>query len=77
MKSQEYAVFCGSWHLTPPELNPEEKNVGHFKGSASMVAYNNIEILQAKISGIVESITTDSVRSICGNQFHLYNFKVF
>jgi DDE superfamily endonuclease len=57
-----------------PELNPAEKMWRHFKDKVSMIAYNNIEILQDKISEIIKNLTTDIVKSICGNQFYKNNF---
>jgi hypothetical protein len=47
----------------------------YFKDRVSMIAYNNIEMLQDKISEIIKNLTTDIVKSICGNQFYLNNFK--
>jgi transposase len=58
-----------------PELNPAEKMRRYFKDRVSMIAYNNIEMLQDKISEIIKNLTTHIVKSICGNQFYLNNFK--
>ena len=58
-----------------PELNPAEKMWRYFKDRISMVAYNNIEMLQNKISGIIKNLTTDVIKSICSNQFYLNTFK--
>ncbi len=40
-----------------------------------MIAYNNIEILQNKISEIIKNLTTNTIKSICGNKFYLKIFK--
>ena len=40
-----------------------------------MIAYNNIELLQNKISTIIKNLTSENVKSICGNQFYKENFK--
>jgi transposase len=58
-----------------PELNPAEKMWRYFKDRVSMIAYNNLEMLQDKISTIIKDLTTDIVKSICGNKFYLDNFK--
>lgn len=58
-----------------PELNPAEKMWRFFKDRVSMIAYNNLEMLQDKISAIIKDMTTDIVKSICGNKFYLDNFK--
>ena len=58
-----------------PELNPAEKMWRYFKDRVSMIAYNNIEILQDKISEIIKNLTTGTVKSICGNQFYKETFK--
>jgi transposase len=57
-----------------PELNPAEKMWRHFKDRVSMIAYNNIEMLQNKISAVIKNITVENVKSICGNQFYLKTF---
>jgi len=58
-----------------PELNPAEKMWRHFKDRVSMVAYNNIEMLQNQISAIIENLTIENIKSICGNQFYKNTFK--
>lgn len=58
-----------------PELNPAEKMWRHFKDKVSMVAYNNIEMLQNQISGITQKLTKQNVQSICGNRFYKTTFK--
>jgi transposase len=58
-----------------PELNPAEKMWRHFKDRVSMVAYNNIEMLQNQISAIIKNLTIENVKSICGNQFYKNTFK--
>jgi transposase len=57
-----------------PELNPAEKMWRHFKDRISMIAYNNIEMLQDKISAIIKNLTVENVKSICGNQFYKNTF---
>lgn len=57
-----------------PELNPAEKMWRHFKDRVSMIAYNNIEMLQNQISAITKNLTVQNVKSICGNQFYLKTF---
>ena len=54
-----------------PELNPAEKMWRHFKDRVSMIAYNNIEMLQNQISVITKNITIEKVESI---QFYKNNF---
>jgi transposase len=58
-----------------PELNPAEKMWRHFKDRVSMVAYNNIEMLQNQISAIIKNLTIENVKSICGNQLYKNTFK--
>jgi transposase len=58
-----------------PELNPAEKMWRYFKDRVSMIAYNNIEILQNQISTIIQNLSTEIVKSICGNQFYKNTFK--
>jgi DDE superfamily endonuclease len=58
-----------------PELNPAEKMWRHFKDRVSMIAYNNIEMLQNQISVIIKNLTVENVKSICGNQFYKQTFK--
>jgi transposase len=53
-----------------PELNPAEKMWRYFKDRISMIAYNNLEMLQDKISEIIKNLNTATVKSICGNQFY-------
>jgi transposase len=57
-----------------PELNPAEKMWRYFKDRVSMIAYNNIELLQKKISTIIKNLTSENVKSICGNQFYKNTF---
>jgi hypothetical protein len=57
-----------------PELNPAEKMWRHFKDRVSMIAYNNIEMLQQQLSYITKQITVDTIKSICGNQFYKQTF---
>ncbi len=58
-----------------PELNPAEKMWRYFKDSVSMVAYNNIEILQNKISAIIKQLNSNTIKSICGNLFYKNTFN--
>ncbi len=58
-----------------PELNPAEKMWRYFKDRVSMIAYNSLEMLQQKISEVIKNTTTETVKSICGNQFYLNCFK--
>jgi transposase len=58
-----------------PELNPAEKMWRYFKDRVSMIAYNNIEMLQNQISAITKKLTLENVKSICGNQFYKKTFK--
>jgi transposase len=57
-----------------PELNPAEKMWRYFKDRVSMIAYQNIEMLQDQISIIVKNLTTENVKSICGNWFYKKSF---
>ena len=58
-----------------PELNPAEKMWRYFKDRVSMIAYNNIEMLQNQLSAIVKNLNTDTVKSICGNKFYKETFR--
>jgi transposase len=58
-----------------PELNPAEKMWRYFKDRVSMIAYNSIEMLQNQISTIIKNLTTENVKSICGNQFYKNTFE--
>lgn len=53
-----------------PELNPAEKMWRYYKDRVSMIAYNNIEMLQNQISDITKNLTIERVKSICGNMFY-------
>ena len=57
-----------------PELNPAEKMWRYFKDRVSMIAYNNIEMLQDQISTIQKNLTSENVKSICGNLFYKKSF---
>lgn len=50
-----------------PELNPAEKMWRYFKDRVSMIAYNNINMLQKQISTITKQLTSNTIKSICGN----------
>lgn len=58
-----------------PELNPAEKMWRHFKDRISMVAYESLDRLQTKITTITNSLTADTVMSICGNPFYKNTFQ--
>ena len=58
-----------------PELNPAEKMWRHFKDRVSMIAYNNLEMLQEKISDITKQLNSQLIKSICGNEFYKKTFK--
>lgn len=58
-----------------PELNPAEKMWRYIKDRMSMIAYNNIEDLQQRLTQVVNNITTIITKSICGNEFYLKTFK--
>jgi len=58
-----------------PELNPAEKMWRHFKDRVSMIAYNNLEMLQEKISEITNQLNEELIKSICGNEFYKTTFK--
>jgi len=53
-----------------PELNPAEKMWRYFKDRVSMIAYKSIETLQSKISQLVNQLSTQTTKSICGNEFY-------
>lgn len=53
-----------------PELNPAEKIWRYFKDRVSMIAYNNIEMLQQQLSEITKGLNQNIIKSICGNQFY-------
>jgi len=44
-------------------------------GMVSMIAYNNIKMLQNQISSITKKMTVENVKSICGNQFYKKTYK--
>lgn len=58
-----------------PELNPAEKMWRYFKDRVSMIAYASLEQLQQQLSNIVKSLTTNTIQSICGNEFYKQTFK--
>jgi transposase len=58
-----------------PELNPAEKMWRYFKDRVSMIAYNNIEMLQNQLSEIIKELNESIVKSICGNRFYKKNYK--
>jgi transposase len=58
-----------------PELNPAEKVWRYFKDRVSMIAYNNVAMLQNQISMILKNLTTEKVKSICGNRFYKKIFQ--
>ena len=58
-----------------PELNSAEKMWRYLKDRVSMIAYNSLEMLQQKISEVINNTSIDTVKSICGNQFYLDCFK--
>jgi transposase len=58
-----------------PELNPAEKIWRYFKDRVSMIAYNNLEMLQQQISQINEQLNSVRIKSICGNQFYKQTFR--
>lgn len=58
-----------------PELNPAEKMWRYFKDRVSMIAYNTIDILQNQLSDITKQLTSNTIKSICGNQFYKKIFK--
>ena len=45
-----------------PELNPAKKMWRYFKDRVSMVAYNNIELLQNQLSNISQNLTTEKIK---------------
>lgn len=57
-----------------PELNPAEKIWRYFKDRVSMIAYNNIEMLQQQLSEITKGLNQNIIKSICGNQFYKKTF---
>ena len=57
-----------------PELNPAEKIWRYFKDRLSMIAYNNLGVLQQNLSHINEQLTNHIVKSICGNKFYKQTF---
>jgi transposase len=58
-----------------PELNPAEKMWRHFKDRVSMIAYENIEMLQNKISQITQQLNPQIIKSICSTQYYNSSFK--
>ena len=58
-----------------PELNPAEKMWRYIKDRISMIAYNNIDQLQQQRSIVINAISNDTIKSICGNQFYKTIFK--
>lgn len=58
-----------------PELNPAEKIWRYFKDRVSMIAYNNIEMLQQQLSDITKYLNENIIKSICGNKFYKKTFR--
>lgn len=58
-----------------PELNPAEKMWRHFKDRVSMIAYENLEMLQTKISEITKLLNRQVIQSICSTEFYNTTFK--
>ena len=58
-----------------PELNPAEKIWRYFKDRVSMIAYPSLDMLQQQLSFITKQMTTDLIKSICGNEFYKTIFK--
>lgn len=58
-----------------PELNPAEKMWRYFKDRVSMIAYQSLEQLQQQLSDLVKSLTSNTIQSICGNEFYKQTFK--
>jgi TonB-dependent SusC/RagA subfamily outer membrane receptor len=58
-----------------PELNPAEKIWRYFKDRVSMIAYPSLDMLQLQLSFITKQMTTDLIKSICGNEFYKATFK--
>ncbi len=58
-----------------PELNPAEKMWRYFKDRLSMVAYQSLEVLQQQITAIVNQISANLIKSICGNHFYKQTCK--
>lgn len=58
-----------------PELNPAEKMWRYFKDRVSMIAYKSLDLLQNKLTEITNLITTDLIKSICGNLFYKNTFR--
>jgi transposase len=58
-----------------PELNPAEKMWRWFKDRVSMIAYNNLEMLQQQISQITQQLNNITIKSICGNLFYKQTFR--
>ena len=57
-----------------PELNPAEKMWRYFKDRVSMIAYNDIEMLQNQLSDISNKLKPENIKSICGNKFYKNTF---
>jgi transposase len=58
-----------------PELNPAEKMWRYFKDRVSMIAYENLEMLQNKISEITQLLNQQLIQSICSTEFYNSTFK--
>ena len=59
-----------------PELNPAEKMWAFFKSRTAMTIFRELEDLHATLANIIiEEMTFDRVKSICGNQFYQATFK--
>jgi transposase len=58
-----------------PELNPAEKIWRYFKDRVSMIAYNNLELLQQQLSEIIRLLSSETIKSICGNKFYKQTFR--
>lgn len=59
-----------------PELNPAEKMWAFFKSKTAMTIFRELEELHQTLAKIIiEQVTFDKVKSICGNRFYQNTFK--
>jgi hypothetical protein len=59
-----------------PELNPAEKMWAFFKRRTALTIFDDLDDLQKYLAQIIiDDVTLEQVKSICGNQFYKTTFK--
>ena len=57
-----------------PELNPAEKIWQYLKSKIAMKIYDTLDILEAKIEQLVNTMSQNTIKSITGYEFYLNSF---